>query len=64
MFPIEKYHFIKTRNKIIAMSTFAGKTVKGVAKLNPKDEYDEEFGKRLAAARCNLKIAQKRCKRA
>ena len=41
-----------------------GFTVKGYAKCDPRDEFDIEKGKKLAAARCNLKIAEKRKMRA
>ena len=65
MFPISKYKFYTTPdNKTIAISTYAGKTVRGVAKVDPRDEFDAEFGKKLAAARCNAKIAKKRRTRA
>ena len=50
--------------KIIAISTYAGRTVKGVAKCHPNDKFDVEFGKKLAAARCNEKVAGKRLARA
>ena len=50
--------------KVIAISTYAGRTVKGVAKCHPNDEFDAEFGKKLAAARCNEKISYKRLTRA
>ena len=50
--------------KVIAISTYAGRTVKGVAKCHPNDEFDVEFGKKLAAARCNEKVAGKRLARA
>ena len=50
--------------KVIAISTYAGRTVKGVAKCHPNDEFDVEFGKKLAAARCNEKISHKRLIRA
>lgn len=58
------YKYIVTNNKVIALSSYAGKTVRGVAKCHPNDVFDEEFGKKLAAARCNLKIAEKRHLRA
>ena len=61
---MSKYVFYTTKNKVIAVSTYAGKIVKGIAKCNPIDEYDLEKGKKLAAARCNVKVAEKRCKRA
>lgn len=59
-----KYIYYRSDNKIIALSTYAGKTVKGYAKCNPKDTFDNETGKALAAARCNVKVAVKRVKNA
>jgi DNA-binding FadR family transcriptional regulator len=60
-----KYSFYTDgAKKIIAISTYAGKIVRGVAKCDPNDEYDPELGRELAAARCALKIAQKRVERA
>ena len=50
--------------RVVAVSSFAGKVVKGYADCHPKDEFDLEYGKALAAARCAEKIAAKRCKRA
>ena len=50
--------------RIVAVSSFAGKPVKGYADSHPNDEYDIEYGKALAAMRCAEKIAAKRCKRA
>ena len=58
------YRIYETPNKVIAVSSFAGQTVRGVAKCNPADEFDVEKGAALAAARCGLKIAEKRVKRA
>ena len=51
---------------IIAMSTYAGKTVKAYSRCNPNDfeHYDADYGYELAAARCGAKIAEKRVKRA
>lgn len=62
-----KYAFFKDesgKDTVCARSTYAGKTVKGYAKCDPRDEFDIEKGKKLAAARCNLKIAEKRKMRA
>lgn len=58
------YKYYTTGNKVIAVSTFAGRPVKGIAKCNPVDTFDLEKGKQLAAARCNWKIAKKRLARA
>lgn len=45
-------------------STYAGKPVWGVAKCAPGDTYDYDYGYRLAKARCDMKIAEKRYNRA
>jgi len=58
------YKYVITPNKVIAISTYCGRTVRGVAKCHPNDVFDEEIGKQLAAARCGKKIAEKRYKRA
>ena len=63
-YPLSKYRFYTNGNRIIAVSTYAGKTVRGVAICHPDDNFDLETGKRLAAARCNEKIAAKRLDRA
>jgi hypothetical protein len=63
-FPIDGYRFYKHGNRIIAVSTYAGRVVRGIATCAEEDTYDEEYGKRLAAARCNYKVAVKRRERA
>ena len=58
-----EYHQFKNENggiTIVAVSSYAGRKVKGYAKCNPDDEFDLEKGKALARARCNQKIANKR----
>lgn len=60
----DNYKYVVTPTKVIALSTYAGKVVRGVAKCSPQDKFDVDYGKELAAARCNLKVAQKRLKRA
>lgn len=58
------YKYIVTNDKVIALSSYAGRTVRGIAKCHPNDTFDVEYGKKLAAARCNEKIAIKRHKAA
>lgn len=58
------YRVYETPTQVIAVSSFAGKTVRGVAKCNPADNFDSEKGVALATARCGVKIAEKRVKRA
>ena len=52
------------KGKIVVVSTYAGKTVRGVAKCNPNDNFDEAAGVELAKLRCDAKVADKRVKRA
>jgi hypothetical protein len=52
------------KGKVIVASSYAGKIVRGVAKCNENDTYNEDTGIALAAARCDVKIADKRIKRA
>lgn len=58
------YRIYETPDKVVAVSSFAGQTVRGVAKCHPNDEWNSEKGQALAEARCGLKIAEKRVKRA
>ena len=58
------YRIYETPTQVIAVSSFAGKTVRGVAKCNPADQFNYEKGSALASARCGVKIAEKRVKRA
>lgn len=80
IYPIEKYTFVEVPAKkdenepngyirgprVIALSTFAGQTVKGVAKCHPHDieNYNLADGMELAAARCGVNVAEKRFQRA
>lgn len=69
MYPIDRYQFFSNydksgRKKVIAVSSYAGRSVRGVATCSPQDAFDLDTGKELAAARCNVKIAEKRVKRA
>ena len=59
-----KYKIDEEKRTVVALSTFAGKTVVGVARCAEEDEFNIETGKKIAAARCSVKIAEKRMKRA
>ncbi len=63
-FPLSKYKFYFAGNKIIAVSTYAGKLVRGVSICHPEDNFNKNIGMELAAARCNEKVANKRYARA
>ena len=60
---VPKYRFYTNgKNLVVAVTSFQGQNVRGVAKCNEQDEFDLETGKKLAAARCAMKIAKKRVK--
>ena len=48
----------------VAVSSYAGRKIKGYAKCSPEDTFDEEKGKQLAEARCRIKYSEKRLNRA
>lgn len=50
--------------KVIVLSKYAGKDVRGVAKCSPNDEFDIQTGRELATLRCDEKVAYKRYQRA
>lgn len=58
------YRIYEHGNEVIAVSTFAKRPVRGIAKCSPHDTFDAELGKKLAIARCNRKVAAKRLDRA
>lgn len=59
-----KYKIVVLKDKVLAISTYAGRTVKGVANCSPDDTFDAAKGEKLAAARCNTKVAKKRVRNA
>lgn len=59
-----KYKYIHNDRETICISSYARKTVKGIAKANPNDSYNKEKGELLAKARCDFKVACKRLKNA
>lgn len=69
-YPKDRYKIVVHQNpkyfttEILAISSFAGKSIVGKAICRATDEYDEEKGKELAIARCAEKIARKRQERA
>lgn len=61
---MSRYKFIVTDNKVICLSSYMGRRVRGIAKCSPNDEFDLEFGKQLARARCDAKVLYRRYQRA
>lgn len=56
--------FTDNEKKVYAVSSFAGRPIRGVAKCSDKDSFNLETGKEIAKARCALKVADKRLVRA
>lgn len=50
--------------KVIVLSKYAGKDVRGIAKCSPNDEFNADVGRNLAKLRCDEKVAWKRLQRA
>lgn len=63
-FPIDKYKIYYNDSKVIAVSSFAGRPVRAVAKCSLNDKFDLDYGIQLATTRCNMKVAEKRMERA
>ena len=59
-----RYKYYTSDNKVICVSHYAGKPVRGIAKCDPKDTFNLDTGTELATLRCDKKIAEKRVDRA
>lgn len=60
-----RYKFYIGGNKVVCVSSYAKRTVRGVAKCNmEQDTFEPETGKKLAQLRCDKVVAVKRHKRA
>lgn len=55
--------YLAGEKKIIVVSRYAGKVVRGVAKCAPDDAFDQAKGEKLARLRCDEKISEKRVAR-
>lgn len=57
-----RYSFVvcKEQKKVICITKYKGKTVKGTAKCMETDVFSEDIGKRIAKAKCQYYLAIKR----
>ena len=58
------FYVDEKNSKVIAVCHYAGKPVRGIAKCSPEDAFDIEYGKRLAVARAEVKVAQAKIRNA
>lgn len=61
MYPTEKYRYYTNGRRVIAVSTYAGKTVRGVATCDPSDEFSMEKGKELTKPVAPQRLIMRRC---
>lgn len=59
-----RYRYYQDGNRTICVSSFAGKPVRGVAICDSKDTFTEDAGQKVSMARCDVKVANKRVKKA
>ena len=58
------YTYSVNNNTVYCFKTYAGKTVRGISKCHPEDEFNLDDGRKLARARCEHKISRKKLARA
>lgn len=51
-------YYTDEKSTVVAITTFRGERFRAIAKCDPRDKFDLETGKKLAAARCEA-IARK-----
>ena len=61
---MSRYKYFISDNKVVCVSSFAKRAVRGIAKCAPDDKFNVEIGKKLAKLRCDEKVADKRANRA
>lgn len=62
--PYSNYKYYTQGNKVHAVSSFGGKPVRATATCHENDEYDYNTGCKVAAKKCNVKVATKRLRHA
>ena len=58
------FYVDEKNKKVIAVCHYGGKSIRGVAKCSPEDIFDIEYGKKLAVARAEVKVAQAKIRNA
>lgn len=52
------FHVDEKGKKVIAVTHYAGHTIKGIAKCAPEDTFDVELGCKIAVAKAEVKVAK------
>lgn len=56
----KRYRVYQNKNQVIVITHYRSKSIKGVAKCSPEDEFDLERGTAIAKCRCDLKLMNKK----
>ena len=59
-----KFHIDEKNKKVIAITHYAGRVIRGIAKCAPEDIFNLELGKRIAVARAEEKVAKAKARNA
>ncbi len=59
-----KYYINLSKGEVVAVCRYAGKNIRSVAKCHPDDNFDPEKGKKIARAKCEVKVGQIKMKNA
>ena len=58
------FHVDEKGKKVIAVTHYAGRTVRGIAKCAPEDTFNVEIGCKIAVARAEKKVARAKARNA
>jgi hypothetical protein len=58
------FHINEEGKKVVAVTHYGGRTIRGMAKCSPEDVFDVEFGCKLAVARAERKVARAKVRNA
>lgn len=58
------FHIDEKGKKVVAVTHYAGRTIRGIAKCSPADTFDIELGCKIAVARAEKKVAQAKIRNA
>ena len=58
------FHIDEEGKKVIAVTHYAGRAVRGIAKCAPEDTFDVELGCKIAVARAERKVARAKIRNA
>lgn len=53
-----QFYVNEKKGEVIAVTHYAGRTIKATAKCHPDDVFDLEMGKKVAVAKAEIKVAK------